>query len=329
MATDFTTLLSPKSSIRGAANDAKQKIDLLRAGRFNEQADVFEQTILRKIQSKDPSILGDFENLGQFYGANLKREGASVAPVAAEENIKAKRIEASLRAFESQLTDAQNRGVTVDPKIVQSIFDLTKAGDPEEAGKILSTVIKPAMSVQEEKAKLDIDLTKKQEERERKLALSEALKFKQETESKISKIQRVLKQDISDVVGATEPAARFGRAIASEMGAKWAEENQKLIKDLVSLATDDVLDRARAIAPVTNTDLQFLTSRTAPEETDSPLIWSSFLNEELDQLKKTRDAFDITIKEKTGTEQAPASAPERPLTANEKLRARLKPQGNL
>lgn len=324
MATDFTTLLSPNSSIRGAANDAKQKIDILRAGKFNQQADVFEQTILRKIQSKDPSILGDFENLGQFYGANLKREGASEAPVPSEENIKAKRIEASLGAFESQLADAKNRGVTVDPKIVQSIFDLTKAGDPEEAGKILATVIKPAMSVQEEKAKLDIDLARKDEERKSKLALSESSKLKQEAESKIAKIERVLKQDISDVVGATEPAARFGRAIASEMGAKWAETNQKLIKDLVSLTTDDVLDRARAIAPVTDTDLRFLTSRTAPEETDSPLIWESYLKEELDQLKKTRDAFGSTIKERTETEPTQ----EKPLSASEKLRAKLKSEEN-
>ena len=324
MAIDFTTLLSPNSSIRGAVNDAKQKIDLLRAGRFNEQADVFEQTILRKIQSKDPSILGDFENLGQFYGANLKREGASAAPVAAEENIKAKRIEASLMAFQSQLADAENRGVTVDPKIVQSIFDLTKAGDPEEAGKILSTVIKPAVSVQEEKAKLDMDLARKDEERKSKLALSESSKLKQEAESKIAKIERVMSQDIGDVVGATEPAARFGRAIASELGAGWAEKNQKLIKDLVSLTTDDVLERARAVAPVTDTDLRFLTARTAPEETDSPLIWESYLKEELDQLKKTRDAFGATIKGKTGTEPAT----ERPLTANERLRAQIKPQGN-
>ena len=320
MAIDFTTLLSPNSSIRGAVNDAKQKIDLLRAGRFNEQADVFEQTILRKIQSKDPSILGDFENLGQFYGANLKREGASAAPVAAEENIKAKRIEASLMAFQSQLTDAENRGVTVDPKIVQSIFDLTKAGDPEEAGKILSTVIKPAVSVQEEKAKLDMDLARKDEERKSKLALSESSKLKQEAESKIAKIERVMSQDIGDVVGATEPAARFGRAIASELGAGWAEKNQKLIKDLVSLTTDDVLERARAVAPVTDTDLRFLTARTAPEETDSPLIWESYLKEELDQLKKTRDAFGVTIKGKTGTEPAP----EKPLTSTERLKAQRK-----
>lgn len=324
MAIDFTTLLSPNSSIRGAVNDAKQKIDLLRAGRFNEQADVFEQTILRKIQSKDPSILGDFENLGQFYGANLKREGASAAPVAAEENIKAKRIEASLMAFQSQLADAENRGVTVDPKIVQSIFDLTKAGDPEEAGKILSTVIKPAVSVQEEKAKLDMDLARKDEERKSKLALSESSKLKQEAESKIAKIERVMSQDIGDVVGATEPAARFGRAIASELGAGWAEKNQKLIKDLVSLTTDDVLERARAVAPVTDTDLRFLTARTAPEETDSPLIWESYLKEELDQLKKTRDAFGATIKGKTGTEPAP----ERRLTSTEKLHAKTIPQGN-
>jgi len=324
MATDFTTLLSPNSSIRGAANDAKQKIELLRAGRFNEQADVFEQTILKKIQNKDSSILGDFENLGQFYGANIKREGVSAAPVAAEENIKAKRIDASLNAFQSQLADAETRGVTVDPKIVQSIFDLTKAGDPDGAGKILSTVIKPAVSVQEEKAKLDIDLAKKDEERKSKLALLESSKLKQEAESKIAKIKRVMSQDISDVVGATEPAARFGRAIASELGAGWAEENQKLIKDLVSLTTDDVLERARAVAPVTDTDLKFLTARTAPEETDSPLIWKSYLEEELDQLEKTRDAFGVTIKGKTGAEPAP----EKTLSATEKLRAKTMPQGN-
>lgn len=324
MAIDFTTLLSPNTTIRGAANDAKQKIDLLRAQNFNQAADVFEQTILRKIQSKDPSILGDFENLGQFYGANLKREGASAPPVPEEEQKKARLIDASLLGFESQLSDAFKRGVSVDPKIVKSVFDLTKAGDPKGAEEILSKVIGQAPSIQEKKAELDIELAKKDEERKSKLALSESSKLKQEAESKIAKIERVMSQDISDVVGATEPAARFGRAIASELGAGWAEKNQKLIKDLVSLTTDDVLERARAVAPVTDTDLRFLTARTAPEETDSPLIWESYLKEELDQLKKTRDAFGVTIKGKTGTEPAP----ERPLSANERLRARLTPQGN-
>jgi hypothetical protein len=154
MATDFTTLLSPNSSIRGAANDAKQKIDILRAGKFNQQADVFEQTILRKIQSKDPSILGDFENLGQFYGANLKREGASEAPIPSEDLRKKKAMEASTAASISAVNSLMDRslksGNKIDPGLVQTITELAKY-DPDKAMKLAESSM-PILEVKEDTA---------------------------------------------------------------------------------------------------------------------------------------------------------------------------------
>jgi len=300
MATDFTSLLSPNSTIRGAVNDARQKIDILRAQNFNDAADVFEQTILKKIQSKDPSILGDFENLGQFYGANLKREGASATPnpedaAKRDAQLAAGRIEAA-----SVLKERQAAGLAVSAEEIGAAEKLFQTGQPEQAVQFFR---KPLIEKQAEQTRMfqqeEQAIKQRESEQKKKLVMSESEAAKRAVENKISKIEGLLKKDISDVVGATEPAARFPRAIASEMGFSWAEENQKLMKDLNALSTDKVLDRARAVAPVTSTDLSFLKERVAPEETDNELIWRSYLNEDLEELKQVRDAFGQTIKSVT------------------------------
>ena len=77
MAVDLSSLLSPKSNIRSAASNAQQRIALLRARGFNEEADVFEQGLVNKIQNKDATIAKDFEEIAKFYGSNIKGEGVS------------------------------------------------------------------------------------------------------------------------------------------------------------------------------------------------------------------------------------------------------------
>jgi hypothetical protein len=318
MAIDFTSMLSPNTNIRREVDEAKQKIDLLRAQNFNQAADVFEQTIIRKIQNKDPSIRGDFENLGQFYGANLKREGASAPPnpedaAKRDAQLAAGRIEAA-----AVLKERQVAGLAPNAEEIGAAEKLFQTGQTEQAVQFLR---KPLIEKQAEETKMfqqEEQASKQKETAEkRKLALSESEAAKRAAENKISKIEGLLKKDISDVVGATEPIARFGRAVASEMGASWAKENQKLMKDLNALSTDKVLDRARAVAPVTGTDLSFLKERVAPEEMDNELIWKDYLNEELAELKQVRDAFEQTIK--SANKDASTSR-----TDTELLRARTK-----
>lgn len=318
MAIDFTSLLSPNTTIRREVDEAKQKIDLLRAQNFNQAADVFEQTILRKIQNKDPSILGDFGELGKFYGANIKREGASAPPnpddaIKRDAQIAAGRIEAA-----SVLKKRQSAGLAPSADEIDAAEKLFQTGQTEQAVQFLS---KPLIENQAEQTRMfqqEEQATKQKEsEQKRKLALSESEAAKRAAENKISKIEGLLKKDISDVVGATEPVARFGRAVASEMGASWAKENQKLMKDLNALSTDKVLDRARAVAPVTNTDLSFLKERVAPEEMDNELIWKDYLKEELAELKQVRDAFGQTIK-------SVAEETSKPKTSTELLREKTR-----
>jgi len=311
MAIDFTSLLSPNTTIRREVDEAKQKIDLLRAQNFNQAADVFEQTILRKIQNKDPSILGDFGELGKFYGANIKREGASAPPnpddaAKREAQIAAGRIEAA-----SVLKERQAAGLAPSAEEIGAAEKLFQTGQPEQAVQFFR---KPLIEKQAEQTRMfqqeEQAAKQKEAEEKRKLVLSASEATKRAAENKISKIEGLLKKDISDVVGNFEPVARFGRAVASEMGASWAKENQKLMKDLNALSTDKVLDRARAIAPVTNTDLDFLQDRVAPKETDNELIWRDSLNEELAELKKVRDAFGQTIKSVAGETSKPKTSTE-------------------
>lgn len=89
------------------------------------------------------------------------------------------------------------------------------------------------------------------------------------------------------------------------------------MKDLNALSTDKVLDRARAVAPVTNTDLSFLKERVAPEEMDNELIWKDYLKEELAELKQVRDAFGQTIK-------SVAEETSKPKTSTELLREKTR-----
>jgi hypothetical protein len=96
------------------------------------------------------------------------------------------------------------------------------------------------------------------------------------------------------------------------MGADWAKENQKLIKDLNFIATDDILEKARKLAPVTGTDLSFLQQRVAPQETDNDTIWFDFLNQEAKDLESVIGEFGKTE----------SIEPTTPLTAAQKLKAK-------
>jgi hypothetical protein len=167
-----------------------------------------------------------------------------------------------------------------------------------------------------------MELAAKEEEKVLKNAEAENTYYSIQSERE--KIKKLLASDLSDVVGPTEPVARFGRAIASEFGAEWAQENQSLIKDALMVTTSDVLKSVRALAPVTEQDRKFISKMTVPVETDNAKIWKDYLTEKDEVLSRAERNLDkkYNISGIPATNE-PDIKPDKPQTATQKLRGRL------
>lgn len=147
MAIDFVSQLSPQSNIRSSASNAQQRIALLRAQKFNDVADVFEQSLANKIQNKDATIAKDFEELAKFYGANIKRERAEGSQP--EDVTKKQAYTAATIAELNQLAKrSAESGNQFDPSLVQSISALAQV-DPDKARDIAKSSL-PVLEVKEE-----------------------------------------------------------------------------------------------------------------------------------------------------------------------------------
>lgn len=150
MAIDFVSQLSPQSNIRSSASNAQQRIALLRAQRFNDAADVFEQSLANKIQNKDATIAKDFEELAKFYGANIKRERAEGSQP--EDATKKQAYTAATIAELNQLAKrSAESGNQFDQSLVQSISALAQV-DPDKARDIAKSSLPILETKEEDKA---------------------------------------------------------------------------------------------------------------------------------------------------------------------------------
>jgi hypothetical protein len=131
--------------------NAQQRIALLRARGFNAEADVFEQGLMGKIQNKAFETMGnDFEAIAEFYGSNIKGEGATrpqdttVSDTAKKEATTAATI-AELNQLAKKSAESGNQ---FDPSLVQSITALAQV-DPDKAREIAKSSL-PILEKKEE-----------------------------------------------------------------------------------------------------------------------------------------------------------------------------------
>lgn len=119
----------------------------------------------------------------------------------------------------------------------------------------------------------------------------------QELKARKESIERLRKEDISDVVGYTEGMAKPGRNVLAGMGVEWAQQNQDLLKRLRMLTADKVLEKAKAVAPVTKTDIEFIEQGYIPQETDNEKTWDDYLKKEAGNVDKTLQSFETRQKQ--------------------------------
>jgi hypothetical protein len=247
----------------------------------------------------------------------LRVQFANVGNVAATQNANANAIKTSISL---EVENAAKKGTPIDARIIEGASNLFNTGQFKEAQSLISdaskniaeTTKQQSEAQQTELENKNLTLQQDKLKAEQTVVDQEKKSIIDQAKVRLAKIKSVRSQDVSDVVGAFEPAARYGRAVAAEMGANWAKENQKLIKDLNFIATDDILEKARKLAPVTGTDLSFLQERVAPQETDNDTIWFDFLDQEAKDLESVIGEFG-----KTGSTESTT-----PLTAGQKLRAK-------
>ena len=136
--------------------NAQQRIALLRAKGFNEEADVFERGLIGKIQNKSFETMdNDFEEIAKFYGSNIKREGvtrpqdttpadtakkeATTAATIAELNQLAKRSAESGNQFDNSLVQSITALAQVDPdkarEIAKSSFPVLEKKEEDKTPK--------------------------------------------------------------------------------------------------------------------------------------------------------------------------------------------------
>jgi hypothetical protein len=145
-------------------------------------------------------------------------------------------------------------------------------------------------------------------------------------------LEQLQKEDISDVVGFTEPPARFFRRVFAEGGAEWAKQNELLRKKLINQTTGDIFEQARKIAPVTQTDLNWLRTVVVPAETDDSSIWSDFLSkkkqvvdEKIAQIESDPEIATKLEITGIGGKNTPTTEPK---SASDRLRAKRQQNGN-
>jgi hypothetical protein len=267
-----------------------------------------------------PNKVAGFKEKYNRHLKSQQEESRKTAERQQQEQANAARIEGAAALFGAKVEEAQQQGRTLNPKLVESAFKLIGAGQIEQADKISSALFEQPISTSEQVDRME--LAAKEEEKVLKNAEAENTYYSIQSERE--KIKKLLASDLSDVVGPTEPVARFGRAIASEFGAKWAQENQSLIKDALMVTTSDVLKSVRALAPVTEQDRKFISKMTVPVETDNAKIWKDYLTEKDEVLSRAERNLD----KKYNISGIPATSepdikPDKPQTATQKLRGRL------
>jgi hypothetical protein len=267
-----------------------------------------------------PNSVAGFKEKYNRYLKSQQEESRKTAERQQQEQANAARIQGASALFESKVEEAQQQGRTLNPRLVESAFKLIGAGQIEQADKISSALFEQPISTSEQVDRME--LAAKEEEKVLKNAEAENTYYSIQSERE--KIKKLLASDLSDVVGPTEPVARFGRAVASEFGAEWAQENQSLIKDALMVTTSDVLKSVRALAPVTEQDRKFISKMTVPVETDNAKIWKDYLTEKDEVLSRAERNLD----KKYNISGIPATSepdikPDKPQTATQKLRGRL------
>jgi hypothetical protein len=267
-----------------------------------------------------PNKVAGFKEKHNRYLKSQQEESRKTAERQQQEQANAARIEGASALFGAKVEEAQQQGRTLNPKLVESAFKLIGAGQIEQADKISSALFEQPISTSEQVDRME--LAAKEEEKVLKNAEAENTYYSIQSERE--KIKKLLASDLSDVVGPTEPIARFGRAVASEFGAEWAQENQSLIKDALMVTTSDVLESVRALAPVTEQDRKFISKMTVPVETDNAKIWKDYLTEKDEVLSRAERNLD----KKYNISGIPATSepnikPDKPQTATQKLRGRL------
>jgi hypothetical protein len=267
-----------------------------------------------------PNKVAGFKEKYNRHLKSQQEESRKTAERQQQEQANAARIEGASALFGAKVEEAQQKGRTLNPKLVESAFKLIGAGQIEQADKISSALFEQPISTSEQVDRME--LAAKEEEKVLKNAEAENTYYSIQSERE--KIKKLLASDLSDVVGPTEPVARFGRAVASEFGAEWAQENQSLIKDALMVTTSDVLKSVRALAPVTEQDRKFISKMTVPVETDNAKIWKDYLTEKDEVLSRAERNLD----KKYNISGIPATSepdikPDKPQTATQKLRGRL------
>ena len=267
-----------------------------------------------------PNKVAGFKEKYNRHLKSQQEESLKTAERQQQEQANAARIEGASALFGAKVEEAQQQGRTLNPKLVESAFKLIGAGQIEQADKISSVLFEQPISTSEQVDRME--LAAKEEEKVLKNAEAENTYYSIQSERE--KIKKLLASDLSDVVGPTEPVARFGRAVASEFGAEWAQENQSLIKDALMVTTSDVLKSVRALAPVTEQDRKFISKMTVPVETDNAKIWKDYLTEKDEVLSRAERNLD----KKYNISGIPATSepdikPDKPQTATQKLRGRL------
>jgi hypothetical protein len=267
-----------------------------------------------------PNKVAGFKEKYNRHLKSQQEESRKTAERQQQEQANAARIEGASALFGAKVEEAQQQGRTLNPRLVESAFKLIGAGQIEQADKISSALFEQPISTSEQVDRME--LAAKEEEKVLKNAEAENTYYSIQSERE--KIKKLLASDLSDVVGPTEPVARFGRAVASEFGAEWAQENQSLIKDALMVTTSDVLKSVRALAPVTEQDRKFISKMTVPVETDNAKIWKDYLTEKDEVLSRAERNLD----KKYNISGIPATSepdikPDKPQTATQKLRGRL------
>jgi hypothetical protein len=267
-----------------------------------------------------PNKVAGFKEKYNRHLKSQQEESRKTAERQQQEQVNAARIQGASALFESKVNEAQKSGRQTDPNLITAARNLIGAGQVDQATKIEEALFEQPISTSEQVDRME--LAAKEEEKVLKKAEAENTYYSIQAER--GKIKKLLASDLSDVVGPTEPIARFGRAVASEFGFEWAQENQSLIKDALMVTTSDVLKNVRALAPVTEPDRKFISKMTVPVETDNAKIWKDYLTEKDEVLSRAERNLDkkYNISGIPATSE-PGIKPNKPQTATQKLRGRL------
>jgi hypothetical protein len=267
-----------------------------------------------------PNKVAGFKEKYNRHLKSQQEESRKAAERQQQEQANAARIQGASALFESKVNEAQKSGRQTDPNLITAARNLIKAGQVDQATKIEEALFGQAISTSEQVDRME--LAAKEEEKVLKNAEAENTYYSIQSERE--KIKKLLASDLSDVVGPTEPVARFGRAVASEFGAEWAQENQSLIKDALMVTTSDVLESVRALAPVTEQDRKFISKMTVPVETNNAKIWKDYLTEKDEVLFRAErnlgKKYNISGAATTNELDIEQNKPQ---TATQKLRGRL------